>query len=327
MNSSADIKTVLKIGLLLPFHNNQTQAAILGGISGVRLAAVEINSLEIIPGAIVTLIEKDAYPTLNDTSDMAQAIFSTVSLLQQGVIGVIGDISSSWTALSALMTSTLQIPQCSFSVNPSSLAYKSEYFFRTAPTDLVYTNVILSFIMGQNWSSFGILNTDTDPSQHLTQALISKSKKFGMQIKSYQTFYDTGDTNNIHASIDTLMSFGSRVIVIATKEIDQIVTILTIAAQSGHIRHETVWITMANVQLELQSTISTFNRIVSSRSTADTTIPTFFKNAIEKTAWTTNVSSINYKTAFAGGIFTFESETNLTGYLPYDSFYQNKVET
>lgn len=147
-----------------------------------------------------------------------------------------------------------------------------------------------------------------------------------MQIKSYQTFYDTGDTNNIHASIDTLMSSGSRVIVIATKEIDQIVTILTIAAQSGHIQHETVWITMANVQLELQSTISTFNRIVSSRSTD--TVPNSFKNAIEKTAWTTtNVSFINYKTAFAGGIFTFEPETNLTGYLPYDSFYQNKVET
>ncbi|KAG2235490.1 hypothetical protein INT48_007888 [Thamnidium elegans] len=307
MNSSADIKTLLKIGLLLPFHNNQTQAAILGGISGARLAAVEINSLEIIPGAIVTLIEKDAYPTVNDTSDMAQAIFSTVSLLQQGVIGVIGDISSSWTALSALMTSTLQIPQCSFSVNTS---YKSEYFFRTAQTDLIHTNVILSFITDQKWPSFGILNADTDLSR---------------QLKSYQTFYDTGDTNNIHASIDTLMSFGSRVIVIATKEIDQIVTILTIAAQSGHIHHETVWITMANVQLELQSTISTFNHIVSSRSIEN--IPTSFKNAIEKTAWTTNVSSIDYKTAFAGGIFTFETETNLTGYLPYDSFYQNKFET
>lgn len=76
----------------------------------------------------MTLIEKDAYPTLNDTSDMAQAIFSTVSLLQQGVIGVIGDISSSWTALSALMTSTLQIPQCSFSVNPC-MRYIYSFFF------------------------------------------------------------------------------------------------------------------------------------------------------------------------------------------------------
>lgn len=80
------------------------------------MAINEINSLGIIPGAMITLIEKDSYPTIGQSA-ITQAIVSTVSLIQEGVIGVIGDISSSWTVLSALMTSTLRIPQCSFSAN------------------------------------------------------------------------------------------------------------------------------------------------------------------------------------------------------------------
>jgi hypothetical protein len=153
-------KTVIKIGLL----NNNTAIS-----RAVRLALTEINALGIIPGAIVTLIEKDS------STDMTQAVFSTVSLIQDGVIGVIGDIS--FAALTAFMTSTLQIPQCSFSANArelfffllflyihsfiASFADKSDYhyFFRTIPTDLLYDHVIQSFLVHQNLSHLGILHT------------------------------------------------------------------------------------------------------------------------------------------------------------------------
>lgn len=77
-------------------------------VSGAQLAMIEINRLELIPGAYVTLIEKDSYPIM---SQMEQAIFSTISLIQQeGAVGIIGDISS----LSAIITSNLQIPHCSY---------------------------------------------------------------------------------------------------------------------------------------------------------------------------------------------------------------------
>lgn len=104
-------KTVIKIGLL----NNNTAIS-----RAVRLALTEINALGIIPGAIVTLIEKDS------STDMTQAVFSTVSLIQDGVIGVIGDIS--FAALTAFMTSTLQIPQCSFSANARELFFFCCFF-------------------------------------------------------------------------------------------------------------------------------------------------------------------------------------------------------
>lgn len=85
------------------------------GTSAIRLAADEINRQQLIPGAYITLVEKDSYPKdVDGQQAITQAVFSAVSLIQEGVVAVIGDISSSWTSLSALMTSTLQIPQCSF---------------------------------------------------------------------------------------------------------------------------------------------------------------------------------------------------------------------
>lgn len=79
------------------------------------MAVNDINAKGVIPGAYITLIQKDSFPVTSVNQDaVTDAVYASVTLLQQGVIGVIGDISSSWTSLSALMTSTLEIPQCSF---------------------------------------------------------------------------------------------------------------------------------------------------------------------------------------------------------------------
>lgn len=89
------------------------------GSSAIRMAANIINQQQMIPGAYITLIEKDSFPNKDaeDQGAVTQAVYASVTLLQQGVIAVIGDISSSWTMLSALITSTLEIPQCSFTAN------------------------------------------------------------------------------------------------------------------------------------------------------------------------------------------------------------------
>lgn len=95
------------------------------GISAIRLAVAEINANHLIPGAYITLVEKDSYPkAVQGQAAVTQAVFSAISLIQEGVVGVIGDISSSWTSLSAMMTSTLQIPQCSFSAIASNYIIK-----------------------------------------------------------------------------------------------------------------------------------------------------------------------------------------------------------
>lgn len=83
------------------------------------MAVNTINQKKLISGAYVTLVQKDSFPNkrAGDQGAVTEAVYASAALLQQGVIAVIGDISSSWTTLSALMTSTLEIPQCSFTAN------------------------------------------------------------------------------------------------------------------------------------------------------------------------------------------------------------------
>jgi ABC-type branched-subunit amino acid transport system substrate-binding protein len=108
------------------------------GTSAIRMAAHEINTQGLIPGGYITLIEKDSFPTngLGQTS-VTDAVYAAVTLLQQGVVGVIGDVSSSWTSLSALMTGALQIPQCSFSASASKLTFFSIFFLQSLAGTIV----------------------------------------------------------------------------------------------------------------------------------------------------------------------------------------------
>lgn len=92
----------------------------------------EINAGQLIPGAYVTLIQKDSFPDSSvDQSAITNAVYALVTLLQQGVIGVIGDVTSSWTALSALMTSALDLPQCSFAAADGKKKKKLIWFIDT----------------------------------------------------------------------------------------------------------------------------------------------------------------------------------------------------
>jgi ABC-type branched-subunit amino acid transport system substrate-binding protein len=96
------------------------------------MAANAINQKGLIPGAYITLVHKDSFPNeqAGDQGAVTEAVYASVTLLQQGVIGVIGDVSSSWTSLSALMTSNLEIPQCSFT------ATSSKYTLSHSPSKL-----------------------------------------------------------------------------------------------------------------------------------------------------------------------------------------------
>lgn len=145
-----------------------------------------INQQGIIRGAYITLIEKDSFPNedAEDQGAVTQAVYASVTLLQQGVIAVIGDISSSWTTLSALITSTLEIPQCSFTANASKFSSLNDgihainthfslsvgfsdksqykYFYRTIPTKATLADVMLDFITSQGWKNIGVIY-ENDP--------------------------------------------------------------------------------------------------------------------------------------------------------------------
>lgn len=156
------------------------------------MAANEINQKQLIPGAYITLVHKDSFPANNGT--VTEAVYASVTLIQEGVIAVIGDVSSSWTTLSAMLTGTLEIPQCSFTAsaskyNPLSVfrckkkkilknlklndeivgfsdKTQYKYFYRTIPTKITIADAMLDFVVTQQWKNIGVIYSNDLLGQH-----------------------------------------------------------------------------------------------------------------------------------------------------------------
>ncbi|KAI8059240.1 periplasmic binding protein-like I [Gongronella butleri] len=336
-------RTELKIGVLLPFHqhdNELTKMITLSGISAIRMAVAEINTKNLIPGAYITLIEQDSFPKeLQGQSAISQAIFSAVSLIHEGIIAMIGDITSSWTSLSALMTGTLQIPQCSFSAVATSLSDKSQYayFFRTIQTDLLFSDAALDFMLNQGWVNMGILYTEDDFGRQLAQDIMMKARSSGVTIRGYQSFNTQGPHLDVRSALDALMMSGVRIVYVAADN-DAPLTAMIVAANAGYVNNDNVWLTIDMDVDALYHQVQRFNGYVhnitalpplatfnsSSVATINgTSSSNATDNPILRLAQTTqNPTPIDFNTTFAGGIFNFIDTVKLPGYAPYDEFMQ-----
>jgi ABC-type branched-subunit amino acid transport system substrate-binding protein len=260
------------------------------------MAVNDINSRQVIPNAYITLIEKDSFPDSSvDQMSVTNAVYASVTLLQQGVIGVIGDISSSWTSLSALMTSTLEIPQCSFTANAIAFSDKTQYkyFFRTIPTQVIIAEVMLSFALKQGWSKLGVLYTDDPLGQQFYQRALIQAGTMDLHVLQYQAIPSTQTVDDMSNALKNITSGGARIIMVAATAMPQ-VQILLQAQQMGLINRDYVWMMMGDTTAELQETVNSYNQ---NHST----------------------SVINYNTAFQG-LFFFDNWLSLNGYPPFESF-------
>ncbi|SAM05514.1 hypothetical protein [Absidia glauca] len=297
-------RTELKIGLLLPFSQTSdqfTETIVWGGSSAIRMAINEINAAQLIPGAYITLIQKDSFPDPSvDQAAVTNAVYALVTLLQQGVIGVIGDVTSSWTALSALMTSALNLPQCSFAASAVSFSDKVQfkYFFRTIPTDVVMIDAILQFVIREGWTKVGVIYTDDPLGQQLYQRAIQQTEALNIQLVSYQSYPSTTTTPTSVAmkdSLDNLITSGARIILVAARGQAQS-SLMVQAAVSGYLTPNYVWLLVQDGFIyDMADSIADYNR--------QPGIP----------------RPLSIESDF-NGVFYFADWLKLDGYSPYDTF-------
>ncbi|OZJ06828.1 hypothetical protein BZG36_00060 [Bifiguratus adelaidae] len=350
-NQNTSGLTEIKVGILLPLSltgSTVTTELVWSGISAIRLAVNQINKARMIPNAFITLIEKDSYPVSTvDSTGVAQAVYSAVSLLQQGVVGVIGDASSSWTTLSALLTSTLQIPQCSFSAGATSLSDKSQfpYFFRTIPTELMLADVILSFIANRGWKHFSVIYEDDTLGQQLSEHMVLQSPSMNLNVALQQPFFDNGHLADTVGPLQNLTENGARIIFVAASG-NQLLTLLTRAAQMNLFTSNYVWLVINQITADLQATIQQLNNTTiaqylnttsnsgssASPSSQQNGIPTSIPPALYNRSTTVSIQVgnrtevvtlnsgiINYNTSFTG-MFMFDNLLALDGFPPYETF-------
>ncbi|KAL7319878.1 hypothetical protein PS15m_002964 [Mucor circinelloides] len=292
-------KTELKIGVLLPFtqkNDNLTAQIVWGGSSAIRMAVNDINTRQVIPGAYITLIEKDSFPDASlDQMSVTNAVYASVTLLQQGVIGVIGDISSSWTSLSALMTSTLEIPQCSFTANAVAFSDKTQYkyFFRTIPTQVIIADVMLAFASKQGWNKLGVLYTDDPLGQQFYQRALIQAGTMDLHILQYQAIATGNTPDDISNALKNITNGGARIIMVAATASPQNQIMLQ-AHELGLISKDYVWLMMGDTTKELQAGVDSYNQ-------------------------NHTMKQIDFSTEYQG-LFLFDNWLSLNGYPPFDNF-------
>ncbi|KAL1924849.1 uncharacterized protein VTP21DRAFT_4503 [Calcarisporiella thermophila] len=281
----------IKVGLLLPYsykQDNLTVKLAQSGTSAIRLAVNEINQQKLIPGAYITLIEKDSFPidpnnNNNGQSGAAASIFAAVDLLQKDVVGVIGDLSSSLTQHTALLTSRLAIPQCSFSAWTNRLSNKQEYpyFFRTIPTSMLFTEVMMRFIASQGWRRFGVLYSSETLDQQLSEKVTQRARELQLDPVAMQPFDLDSSEKQLETPLLELREAGVRVFMIASVP-DSRLRILRLASKLGLFSPEYAWLMIDDGQ-------------------------TFPENDTE------------FNAPF-NGLFLFDSLLKLDGYPPYEAF-------
>ncbi|KAG0360799.1 hypothetical protein BG005_009879 [Podila minutissima] len=230
----------IKIGLLLPFSlpNNLTQQLAYSGTSAIRLAVSEINAQQLIPGAYITLVLKDSFNGLDpDNSGAAQAIFSTVSLLQTdgGVSGVIGDVSS------ALSVQT-------------QLSSKDDYgyFFRTIPTELMFASVMLDFVVSRGWKSVAVFYTGDNLGSEMLDNIVDEAARRNITIGFKHSFFEMGAGSDVGSALDALVASGQQVVLVAALGFPEISLMLE-AVNKGLVNKNYVWLTINQITEDLLS--------------------------------------------------------------------------
>ncbi|KAI7907471.1 periplasmic binding protein-like I [Cokeromyces recurvatus] len=226
---------------------------------------------------------------------VTNAVYASVTLLQQGVIGVIGDISNSWTSLSALMTSTLEIPQCSFTTNAIAFSDKTQYkyFFRTIPTQVLVADVMLSFALKQGWNKLGILYTDDPLGQQFYQRALLQAADMDLHILQFQSIETSNNPDNIMNALKNISNSGARIIMIAATVKPQ-VQIMIQARNMGLVNRDYVWLMLGDTSEQLEAAVIHYN-----------------KNHTDNT--------INYDLDYQG-LFMFDYWLSLDGYDPFENF-------
>jgi hypothetical protein len=171
----------------------------------------------------------------------------------------------------------------------------------------------------------------------VSEGIILRARANSIDVKSYQSFYENGPMSDIQRSIDLLYSTGARIIVVAAEGPSQLAA-LTVAAHSGYINNETVWISLDFDRNSLYPSIKSFNDIIERRRNNTDVIPDVYTKVATTTKnnksdllsmidpveyaarITPNMTPIDYNNTFSGGVFTMDAMKELPGYAPFDEF-------
>ena len=147
---------VLKIGIIAPISGD---AAVYGSLvqETAQLRADQINAAGGVQGKQIEFIVEDGKCTAADAARAAQKLIGV-----DGVHVIVGGACSGETLGAAPITERSNVILLSgMSTNPD-ISHAGDYVFRTAPNDLVQSQVLNEYVQGTEWDKIGILYEQSD---------------------------------------------------------------------------------------------------------------------------------------------------------------------
>ncbi|HHU22154.1 MAG TPA: ABC transporter substrate-binding protein [Clostridiales bacterium] len=201
----------IKVGLLAPLTGDVAEYGIAVA-NGVRLYTKELNAKGGINGKTIELVEYD------EEGDAAKAVLGYNSLVDQGVVAIIGDVTTGPTVAVVSESQADNTPMITASATAAAVTYNEE-------TGQVYENMFRSCFIdpfqGEKMASFAyeelgaksaavLYNNGSDYSLGVANAFIAKAEEIGLEIIATESYADgsqdfQGQLTNIAAkNPDTL---------------------------------------------------------------------------------------------------------------------------
>ncbi|KAG0347411.1 hypothetical protein BG004_007772 [Podila humilis] len=196
----------------------------------------------------------DSQPPDDSPLSGSNAMLQASMFVSQNVSGVVGDAFSWLTEYSAMLTSALSIPQCSFSATSDSLGNKDVYgtFFRTVSASTEQGQMMASYIQLMGWRRVSVLYADDSYGRTLARTIITNAAHFNLRILKAETIHPQGSGHeNISNVLDRIQAAGSYINVILATDV-LIFETLDMIHQKGMFGAPYVWIVVNNVFIDLQ---------------------------------------------------------------------------
>ncbi|KAG0273101.1 hypothetical protein BGZ95_011104 [Linnemannia exigua] len=225
-------------------------------ISTIRMAVNDINEEQIIPGLNMSIIIRDSQdPSLYTSTGGSAAISGAGKLISARVGGVIGDIRSDLTKYEALMTSSVQIPQCSFASASATLSDLVTYpfFYRTIPTIIVLLDAILDVVRHMGWRRISLIYDIDTLGWSGREYFAERAQKLGIYILAYQPLTTAGvPFDPTYAFVkDRILSSESRIQVLIATGQNQL-ELLHEMKEAGFFSSDYAWVTANDISSQLQ---------------------------------------------------------------------------
>lgn len=197
-SSSSSSSDTIKVGILGPFTGDVAQYG-LACRNGANLYIKQVNEAGGINGKQIEVEEED------EKGDATEAVNAYNKMVENGVVGIIGDVTSTPTIAVAQQSVNDNMPCVTPSATAADVISYGSNYFRACITDPYQGKLMADFAADQGYQTVGcIFNSGGDYEVGVKDAFVEEAAARGLTVLDPQA-YSAGDTD-FNAQLTTIIS-------------------------------------------------------------------------------------------------------------------------